>query len=120
MDKDPEEYASHIQRYADKYLQRREELCAVISEHNRRIERIFLFDRCMSGGILLASLVVICSVALGSRMMGIFGGLAVICMSIAPIVVGIHHILDVASAKKRELEHDLEILDSAWRHWSTS
>ena len=120
MDTNPEEYASSIQKYADIYLQKREELCAVIVRHNRRIERIFLFDRCMSGGALLFSLVVICGVGVDNRMMAIFGGLATICMSIAPTIVGIHRVLDFVFISRRESERQLEIMDEAWRHWSTS
>ena len=120
METDPEEYASHIQRYADAYFQKREGLCTVISRQNRRIEHVLLFDRCMSGAVLCASLVMICGIAVGSRMVGIFSSLAIICMSLAPMVVGVQQMLDAAFAKRRELEHDLKIIDQAWRHWSTS
>ena len=120
MDTNPEEYASSIQKYADTYFQKREELSAAIAGYNRRINRIFLFDRCMNGGVLLASLMMICGIGAGSRMMAIFGGLATICMSIAPTIVGIHRVLDFVFISRRESERQLEIMDEAWRHWSTA
>ena len=120
MDTNPEEYASSIQKYADTYFQKREELSVILARYNRRIYCMFLFDRCMNSGVLLASLVVIFGVWTGSRVIGIFGGLAIVCMSVAPIVAGMSQALDAAFAKKRELEDQLEMMDQAWRHWSTS
>ena len=120
METNPEEYASDIHRYAEAYLQKREGLRAVISKQNRRIERVLLFDRCMGGAVLCACLVMIYGIVAGSRVVGIFSSLAIICMSLAPMVVGVQQMLDAAFAKRRELEHDLEIIDQAWRHWSTS
>ena len=120
MDNDPEEYASDILKYTDRYLQKRQELCAVIAGHNHRIERMFLFDRCMNGAVMLASFGMLCSMGVGNRMIAIFCGFVVLCISLAPIVVGIRNRLDVIFATRRESERQLEIMDEAWRQWSAS
>ena len=120
MDNDPEEYASHILKYTDEYLQKRQELCAVIAGHNHRIERMFLFDRCMNGAIMLASFGMLCSIGVGNRMIAIFCGFVILSMSVAPIVAGIRSRLDIIFAMRRESKRQLEIMNEAWRQWSTS
>ena len=120
MDTDPEEHFSYIQKYADQHLRKREELLAVIKEHNRRIDRIFLFDRCMSAAVLFASLAMLWGLGIGNRRMAFFSGLAVLCASVIHVLFGIHRALDVAAENKRGLERQLENMDQAWRQWSTS
>ena len=101
-----------------RYMDRREKLLDAIRAHDRRIERFFLFDRCIEGLKILSCVMTLCGIAVYDNTIAISGAFGMIGMGVVSFVAGIKRAVDGESERKKQTEQHLQILDEAWRQWT--
>ncbi|MBI2053593.1 MAG: hypothetical protein HYT41_02525 [Candidatus Sungbacteria bacterium] len=96
------------------YIQKREKYTDEITECDRRIARVLLTDRCISGGIILCALVSLAGLPLQSRFVQIAGAFATAVMAVASSCYDVSGSVSDIWAERHRAEDNIRILDETW------